>query len=118
VRKAASLIQVCQLIYHVLICHWSGHRCLVESATSDPVRLLASMAVIRWVFHSLATRGVEIPLGEFVVGGVTQTKTNTHSNAHLKVESLAEAVFQRNKYVNLACFSKYQQTFECFSQIK
>jgi len=108
VRKAASLIQVCQLIYHVLICHWSGHRCLVESATSDPVRLLASMAVIRWVFHSLATRGVEIPLGEFVVGGVTQTKTN----------KLAEAVFQRNKYVNLACFSKYQQTFECFSQIK
>ncbi len=59
----------------------------VESAISDPVRLLAFIAAIRCVFHHLATQGVEILLGKLAVGGVTQTKTSTPIlNACFKVE--------------------------------
>ncbi len=59
-----------------------GFLCQVESAISDPVPLLASMAAVRCVFCQLATQGVEILLGK-----LTKTKTDILTqNIHFKVE--------------------------------
>ncbi len=104
---------------HILIRLWSqsfldgrrGFLVWVESANSDTVCLLASMAAIRCVFHQIATRSVKILLGKLAVGEITQTKQkqtfwHTHTKTHFKLEYLAVALFfyEKTKYVKLACF--------------
>ncbi len=59
----------------------------VESAITDPIHLLASMASV----HS-----VKMLLGKLTVGEITQTKTKTDiltQNTHCKAEYLAVALF-------------------------
>ncbi len=87
------------------------------------VRLLTSMAAISGIYQ-LVTWGVEILLGKLVVGGITQTKTKTDIptwNTHLKSRiTSCTIVFQKNKYVNLACFlniCKHIMVFLCFSTV-
>ncbi len=45
-----------------------------ESAISDTVRMLDSMAAICYVFQQLATQGVEILLGKLAVCTIHQIK--------------------------------------------
>ncbi len=86
----------------------------VESAISDPVRLLASMASIRCVFHQLATRGVKKLLGKLAVGGITLTKTKTDiptwNTFHTRITGCS-IVFQRNMFPNIC---KHSMVFLCF----
>ncbi len=68
---------------------------------SDPVRLLASMAAIRCVFHQLANRGVKILLGKLAVDRITQTKTKTEiltwTTFHTRITGCS-IDFQRNMF--------------------
>ncbi len=63
-----------------------------------------------WLEHAVFSTnwqpGVEILLGKWAVGGVTQTKTKTDilTQKHISNRTTGcSIVFQRNKYVNLAC---------------
>ncbi len=64
-----------------------------ESAISDTVRMLDSMAAICYVFQQLATQGVEILfgyiLGKLAVGAIYQTKITADTrklNAYFEVK--------------------------------
>ncbi len=65
--------------------------CWVESAISDPVRLLASMAAIHDVFTKLAT----------LANWLNWLWAESHI---LTFHSCCSIVFQKNMYMNLACF--------------
>ncbi len=70
---------------------------------------MASLAAVCCVFHQLATWCVEIQLGKLTVGGVTQIKTKTDIPKEHSFQNqiiCCSIVFQRNKYVNLACILK------------
>ncbi len=84
------------------------------------------MAAICCVFHQPATQDVEIRLGKLAMCRITQIKKqkNRHSDTEHAFQSRitgSSIVFQRNKYVNLACFlniCKCIMVFLCFSTVK
>ncbi len=109
---------------HILIRLWSqsfldgcrGFLVWVESANSDTVRLLASMAAIRCVFHQIATRSVKILLGKLAVGEITQTKQkqtfwHTHTNTfQTRIPGCSIIFLWKNKVCEISMFPKYLQT--------